>query len=73
MAGSNVGNWNRQICKLKKKTTTEARGESHICTVPNILCEYLQRDSLGVVLLFSLGYSTERWKFGEEKNENWSP
>lgn len=37
---------------------TEERRESYICTVSNILSEYLQRNGLGVILLFSIDYPT---------------
>lgn len=37
----------------------EERRESYICTISNILSKYLQRNRLGVVLLFSLSYPAE--------------
>lgn len=32
---------------------------SHICTISNVLCKYLQWNGLGVIIFFSLTYSTK--------------
>ena len=55
-----------------KITEERRRRESHICTVSNILGEYLQRDGLGVVLLFSIDYPTVYRENRKETGQNLS-